>query len=256
MIQQQFALKVKEVLEHDETILGLAVAGSWLTDEIDEWSDLDLVVVTRENLNADKEKMMAYANRFGNLLSGFTGEHVGETRLLICLYDEPLLHVDIKFVTADEFRERIENPVLLLDRNNVLQDIIQSTKASFPSPDFQWIEDRFWIWIHYGLQKIGRGEYFEALDFMGFLRMSVFGPLLHLRNNNLPRGVRKVETTLTAADFKLLSGTIAIHEKESLLTAVYNATELYKSLRIDLYDDQVSLNKAEVAVMTYFSSLR
>lgn len=28
MIQQQFALKVKEVLEDDDTVLGLAVAGS------------------------------------------------------------------------------------------------------------------------------------------------------------------------------------------------------------------------------------
>jgi hypothetical protein len=31
------------------------------------------------------------------LLVGFTGEHVGEPRVLICLYGPPVLHVDLKF---------------------------------------------------------------------------------------------------------------------------------------------------------------
>ena len=33
------------------------------------------------------------------LLAAFTGEHVGEPRLLICLYRSPLLHVDLKYVS-------------------------------------------------------------------------------------------------------------------------------------------------------------
>ena len=41
--------------------------------------------------------------------------------------------------------------------------------------------------------KIGRGEYFEALDFIGYLRSTVLGPMLHLKSGNLPGGVRKVE---------------------------------------------------------------
>ncbi|PUV21792.1 hypothetical protein DCO56_26060 [Sphingobacterium athyrii] len=116
--------------------------------------------------------------------------------MLICLYDSPLLHVDIKFITLEEFCVRIEDPIILLDIDNILQKVRDTTKAQFPVPDFQWIEDRFWTWMHYGLTKIGRGEYVEALDFMAYLRMAVFGPLLHIKNNNLPRGVRKVETTL------------------------------------------------------------
>lgn len=58
MIQKQFAENVAQVLKDDKTIIGLAVAGSWLTDEIDEWSDFDLVIVTHANLNADKAKML------------------------------------------------------------------------------------------------------------------------------------------------------------------------------------------------------
>lgn len=255
-MQKEFAKNVVDILKDDQTIIGLAGAGSWITNEIDKWSDLDLVVITRDNLNADKSKMIAYAERFGNLLSAFTGEHVGEKRLLICLYDDPLLHVDIKFVMLDEFHDRIENPVILLDRDNQLKNVIDNTNPEFPKPDFQWIEDRFWTWIHYGLLKIGRGEYFEALDFMGFLRMVVFGPLLHIKNNNLPRGVRKVETSLVPLDFESLQGTLCANNKESLLRSVENAINLYSNLRTDLFKDNISHNKAESAVISYFQNLK
>lgn len=255
-MQKEFAKHVVEVLKDDETIIGLAGAGSWLTNEIDMWSDLDLVVVTRDNLYADKTKMLAYADRFGNLISAFTGEHVGEKRLLICLYDEPLIHVDIKFVTLEEFHDRIENPIILLDRENKIKEVIDNTLPQFPQPDLQWIEDRFWTWIHYDLLKIGRGEYFEALDFMGYLRMVVFGPLLHIKNNNLPRGVRRVETTLDFADFESLESTLCKNNRESLLNSVENAVNLYRKLRSDVSFANISFNKAEEAVMRYFENLK
>ncbi|HYF03511.1 MAG TPA: aminoglycoside 6-adenylyltransferase [Patescibacteria group bacterium] len=257
MIQQQFAEYAVEVLKNDEKVVGLAVAGSWLTNEIDEFSDLDLILITKENVSNDKEKMLEYAYRFGNLLSGFTGEHVGEPRLLICLYDNSLLHVDIKFLTPDEFDKRIENPALLLDRNGELQKILDETKAKLPYPDFQWIEDRFWIWVHYALLKIGRGEYFEAMDFFGFLRMVVFGPLLHMKNGNLPRGVRRVETQLQREDFEKLKGTIANYDRVSLVRTLENSIELYKELREKLFDRNVNLQgETENRVMEFLKEIK
>ncbi len=113
-IQQKFAQKCVSILQNDESVLGLAVAGSWLTNEIDEFSDLDLILVTKSKISHDKSLMIDYAQKLGNFLSGFTGEHVGEPRVLICLYDNPLLHVDIKFLTIEEFAHRIENPVILV----------------------------------------------------------------------------------------------------------------------------------------------
>jgi len=257
MIQQLFAQNATEILKSDESVLGLAVGGSWLSNEIDEFSDLDLIIVTKEKVSADKEKMLLYASLLGDLISAFTGEHVGEPRLLICLYDKPLLHVDIKFLTLEEFASRVENPMLLIDRDNQLQQILDQTEAKFPYPDYQWIEDRFWTWMHYALLKIGRGEYLEALDFFGFLRMVVFGPLLHIKNKNLPRGVRKVESQLPSEDFSLLKGTVAEYNKTSLITALENAIALYKYLRIDLCDKDIKYNqKAEDAVKSYLTIIK
>jgi hypothetical protein len=256
MIQREFADKAKIILEPDDNVIGLAVAGSWLTNEIDEFSDLDLILVTKQKISNDKNLMLNYAKRLGNFLSGFTGEHVGEPRVLICLYDNPLLHVDIKFVTLEEFHSRIETPTLLIDKNGQLEKAISNSQAKFPYPDYQWIEDRFWIWIHYALLKIGRGEYLEAYDFMGFLRMVVFGPLLHIKNDNLPRGVRKVETDLESEDLAKLKLTIPTYERQSLLDSLRNAASLYRQLRLELFDNKVSLqNDTDKKVMNYFEEI-
>jgi predicted nucleotidyltransferase len=257
MIQKQFAERATEACKKDANTIGLAVAGSWLTNEIDEFSDLDLILITKEKIAGDKSAMLEYAQRFGELLSGFTGEHVGEPRVLICLYDNPLLHVDIKFLTPDEFHQRIERPVILLDTNDELKNILDQTTHRFPYPDYQWIEDRFWTWVHYALLKIGRGEYMEAVDFFGALRMMVLGPLLHIKNGNLPRGVRKVETQLSPEDFQQLLATVPAYSKDSLLDSLQNAVLLYRNLRNELFPAEITLQTAaERSVMKYFEQIR
>jgi len=256
MIQVEFANRAKTILESDDNVIGLAVSGSWLTNEMDEFSDLDLILVTKQKVSGNKKLMFAYAESLGDFLSGFTGEHVGEPRVLICLYDNPLQHVDIKFVTLDEFHSRIETPTLLIDKNGQLENAINNSQARYPYPDYQWIEERFWTWIHYALLKIGRGEYFEAYDFFGFLRMVVFGPLLHIKNNNLPRGVRKVETELKEEDLNKLKLTIPEYNRQSLLDSLRNAVSLYRQLRTSLFGDDVVLqNDTEQKVMIYFEAI-
>jgi hypothetical protein len=257
MIQKQFAEKAVEILKSDPNTIGLAVGGSWLTNELDEFSDLDLVLVTREKIAHDKTKMLGYANRFGKLLSAFTGEHVGEARLLICLYDDPLLHVDIKFITPEEFHQRVETPVLLLDKDNQLQKILEQTESKFPYPDYQWIEDRFWVWVHYMLTKIERGEFVEVFDCFSLLRGLIFGPLLHIKNGNLPRGVRKAETQMAEEDIEQLLSTLPSYSKVSLLASLQNAVNLYRHLQQILFTKQIVLQtETENKVMEYFNKVK
>jgi predicted nucleotidyltransferase len=257
MIQQNFAHRVTELVSNDPSIIGLAVAGSWADDELDEYSDLDLVLVTKEKIGGNKDKMMAIAQSFREFISGFTGEHVGEPRLLVCLYDNPLLHVDIKFVTLEEFQTRVDDPVVLFEKENQLSDVIKKYPSQWPAPDMQWIEDRFWTWVHYIATKIGRGEYFEVLSNLDYLRMNVLSPLMQLKNSQKARGLRKVETRLKAADLENLKITVAQYNKASLIKALDNSISVYKSLRRKLGTE--SLNKqteAEKKSMDYFKSLK
>ena len=83
------------------------------------------------------------ANRLGPLVVAFTGEHVGEPRLLICLYGPPALHVDIKVVTLADLSCRSEDPVVLWDRSGIMADALSIAGTAPTGPDTQWIEDRF-----------------------------------------------------------------------------------------------------------------
>src|SRR5690606_10753024 len=126
MIQSDIAFRARAILESADNLTGIAMGRSWLQHTMDEFSERDLILVTNQKVSGDKDRMISYAKILGNFLSAFTGEHVSEPRVLICLYDNPLLHVDIKFLTPDEFSSRVETPVLLLDKHGDLEKALQS----------------------------------------------------------------------------------------------------------------------------------
>lgn len=243
MIQKEFADKAVAVVKKDATVIGLAAGGSWITNEMDEYSDLDLILVTNNKVAGDKEKMLNYAGKLGELIAGFTGDHVGEPRLLICLFDTPLLHVDIKFLTLPEFYERVEDPVILFERDGQLTDVIKTTKAQWSQPDLQWMEDRFWTWVHYIASKAARGEYFECIDGIGFIRAQVLAPLLQIKSKTTVRGLRKVEKKLNLPDLEDLKITIPQYNKASILKTLDNTIGIYKMLRRKLFTDKEKLQE-------------
>jgi len=257
MIQEAFAREAVGKIKDDPAVIGLAAGGSWITGELDAYSDLDLVLVTKEKIAGDPQKMLDFAMGLGDFISGFTGEHVGEPRVLICLYDNPLLHVDIKFLTLPEFYDRVEDPVILFERDGELTKIISLTKAVWPVPDFQWIEDRFWTWVHYACLKIGRGELLEAYDFLSFLRQTVLSPLLQIKNKKQPRGLRKVETELSLPDLENLKITIAQYNRAAIIKALDNSVSIYRNLRKKLYPPEVRWQaRAEERSMAYFKKIK
>lgn len=257
MIQKEFAGKVVEIVKNDSNIIGLAVGGSWITNELDEYSDLDLILITKEKIAGDKQKMLDYARNFGDFISGFTGDHVGEPRLLICLYDNPLLHVDIKFLTLPEFYDRVENPEVIFERDDQLTAVIKSTKAEWPALDYQWIEDRFWTWIHYIAAKAARGEYFECLDGLGFIRAKVLAPLLQAKGKTTARGLRKLEKKLSLPDLEDLKTTVSQYNKASILKALDNSISVYRMLRREVFTGEIQLQeKVEKRSLDYLKKIK
>ncbi|MFD9293389.1 hypothetical protein ACFWBV_35110 [Streptomyces sp. NPDC060030] len=146
----------------------------------------------------------------------FTGEHVGEPRLIVTLVGPPLLHVDFMFVRARDFGERREDPEVLWDRDGRLARSLAEHPLRATSPDLQWIEDRFWIWVHYGATKLGRGELFETVGFLGYLRDTVLGPMPALRVGAPPRGVRHLES-VAPAEARALRATLCGHDRQDAM---------------------------------------
>ncbi|WP_341677064.1 hypothetical protein [Niveibacterium sp. SC-1] len=227
---RDFLLQAVPRLEAEASLVGVALGGSGLAGQMDEFSDLDLVVVTEDSAHAAwMEGRQALAARLGKLLVAFTGEHVGEPRLLICLYAGPL-HVDLKFVAESDLAPRVEQPRILWQRGERLTQAYARDGARFPAPDPQWMEDRFWVWVHYCAAKIGRGELFEAIDCLDFIRVQVLGPLLLQAAGRRPTGVRKIERYRPDA-VPALAATVARHDAADCLRALEATVAQYRALR-------------------------
>jgi len=251
-----FLRNALERLEQDPRIVGVAAGGSYASQTMDEFSDLDLVIAVEatayETVLREARKT---ADALGRLLATFTGEHVGEPRLLICLYGPPLLHVDLKFVTLVDLAVRVENPTVLWERDGRVTTALRAGEARYPAPDLQWIEDRFWTWVHYAAGKIGRGELFEAIDFLAFLRSRVLGPLALAASGAAPSGVRKLEAS--APRFvSAMQATIAGYAPRSCAAALRAGIELYRDLRATLAQGAVRLNPdVEAAALAYLADV-
>ncbi len=256
-IHKEFVENIIEKVKSDPTIVGLAIGGSWIDNQIDEFSDLDFILITDQLVSDDFNKMYNYAKQFGSLLNAFTGEHIGEKRLLICMYDNPLIHVDIKFILIEDLKHRVEDPIILWDRDGSVKRIIETTTSEWPAVNFQWIENRFWTWIHYTASKLGRGEYFEALDCLSFLRMNVLSPLLQIKNRQKPRGLRKIERTCRKEDLLKLQETVSTYSAESIALSLEKAIKLYRELRKELFKDNIILRKdTEKICIDYFDKIK
>ena len=230
-VQRELLVELVAGLRRASGIVGVAAGGSFISGDMDEFSDLDLVVLTDPSLFGEApDRRRALAASLGGLLAAFSGEHVFEPRLLICLYGPPLVHVDLKFVTPDGLASRVEDPIVLWDRDGQLRAALRNGSASYPAPDPQWLEDRFWIWVHYIATKIGRGELFSALDSLAFLRARVLGPLALEEATAQPSGVRRIERAAPSRASEL-EATVARYDAGDCLRALGAAIALYRSLR-------------------------
>ncbi|MFN6471732.1 MAG: nucleotidyltransferase domain-containing protein [Nostoc sp. SerVER01] len=256
--QRELLEQILANLKRDERLLGVAIAGSYLTGEMDEYSDLDLIIVVDDvHYQQVLQERQVLASKLGKLLAAFTGEHVGEPRLLICLYDEPLVHVDLKFLLLEDFqKDRVENPIVLWEQRNLLSLAVCENPRNYPPVDPQWIEDRFWVWVHYGATKLGRGELFEVIDFLSFLRGQVLAPLAKFQAGLLPRGVRNLEKEIPSLVSNFRKTIPAKHDAQEIARSLQYTISFYCQLRAELKTPELIIrSQAEAASKKYLQAV-
>jgi hypothetical protein len=201
-----FLANALPILAADARIVGVAAAGSTARPEtMDEHSDLDFVVAVEphafEAVMGDRERIA-----------------------------RSLLHVDLKFVPLPDAAQRVDDNVVLCDRDGRLAATLAGGSARYPQPDLQWMEDRIWTWVFYLAGKIARGELFETLDGLGYIRSRVLGPLALVTRGAQPNGVRRLETA--APDLvESFRRTVAVHDARSCAAALRATIALYRELR-------------------------
>ncbi|WP_245603040.1 nucleotidyltransferase domain-containing protein [Shewanella fidelis] len=249
---QQLLEQIIRVFSTDPRVVGIGASGSYASNSMDKYSDLDLVIAIEpaffEQVMAER---LSLVDKIDGKVAAFTGEHVGEPRLIIALYEPHALHVDYKFVALPDAALRVDDTQVIWQRGQRLSAVLASTAFAYPQPEQQWIEDRFWTWVHYGTTKVARGEYFEAVEFLSFLRSTVLSPLALQKQGLTPSGVRKIEQRLP--DFtRQLSLTVVSPEKAPLIAALQQCIDLYLGLR---QPSQITVNtQAEKLCIDYFNA--
>lgn len=274
--QRALAQRLYERIQSDTRFWGLAIGGSWATDQMDEASDLDFnlvlapeyfddVLAEAQSLAQDlcqsaerSERPELFSCR---CLCFAPAKHTGASHLFNALYElrdlslksaaptSYLLQVDFKYVSGEDFRQRVEQPQILHEREGRLSQILETTQGAYPRPNLDWLESQFWRWIYYGLAKWRRGEYLEVADHLSFLRNHVLGPLLLWRFGEASRRVRRVEQLLPAEYSESLSATVVRAEPWPLLWGLKTLAELYLETHEVLRPEQRTPGEAQIRVL-------
>jgi hypothetical protein len=212
-------------------IVGVAVAGSFAAGYADELSDVDLrLYVHADAVDAMVERVPDLAAACGRVVALFSAEHVGIPTLTIVLYDD-LVHVDFDVLSAARVAEHNNGlPVIVLwERNGLSAELPGEYKADVAA-DLRWLEDRIWTWSWYIQTKVLRGELFEALDGLQYVRDQVLFKLLAFHREVRPSGGRRAEAVVGGhADGFVKTVPVAL-EKDLVLEALRAEIALYLEL--------------------------
>ena len=216
-------------------VVAMAVAGSFAVGNADEFSDVDLRFYVAETaVDRTVRAIPALAASCGTVIASFSGEHVGAPTLTIVLYDD-LVHVDFDVLSSAAAAEHGAGlPVRVVWDRGGVSDRLPGDGRPDVAGDLRWIEDRMWTWCWYIQSKILRGELYEALDGLQYVRDRVLFRLLAFERGTRPAGARRVEAALGDRR-EAFSATIPFaHDPAAVLSALRAEIGLYLELSAPL----------------------
>jgi hypothetical protein len=212
-------------------VVAMAVAGSFAEGIADELSDVDLrLYVSQESIDRTVGSIPALAAACGSVIALFTGEHVGIPTLTIVLYDD-LVHVDFDVLPSTGVAEHNRGlPVVVLWERDGLSAELPGEIHPDITDELRWIEERMWTWCWYIQTKILRGELYEALDGLQYVRDQVLFRLLAFRQGRRPSGARRIEATLGHREGAFANTIPQAHDATAVLAALRAEIDLYLDL--------------------------
>ena len=215
----------------DPDVVGMAVTGSFATGNADEVSDVDLRVYARSGaVETVVARVPELAAACGRVVALFVADHLGIPTLTIVLYDD-LVHVDFDVISVDRAAEHNQAlPAVVLWERNPISAALPGTYESDVAADVRWMEARIWTWSWYIQSKVLRGELYEALDGLQYVRDHVLFRLLALGRGDRPSGGRRAETVVGAhADAFARTVPIALG-RSAVMEALRAEIDLYRLL--------------------------
>jgi hypothetical protein len=181
----------------DPDVVAMVVTGSFATGIADELSDVDLRLYARPDaVEGVVARVPDLASAAGSVVALFVAEHLAIPTLTIVLYDD-LVHVDFDVVAADRAAEHNDGlPAVVLWEREPISDVLPGTYAPEVAAGVRWMEARIWTWSWYIQSKVLRGELYEALDGLQYVRDQVLFRLLAFHGERRPAGGRRAEAVV------------------------------------------------------------
>jgi hypothetical protein len=222
---------------NEPNVLGMLIGGSFASGEADVYSDLDMqLVVGDEGVETTSAELRHMAEEAGPVVAAFYAEHVGLPYMLIVLYED-LIHADFEPVAVSHVGPRNAGLAahILWERDGIVSSALPGTHEDDPATDLRWIEDRMWTWSWHIQTKVLRGELYEALDGLQYVRDSVLFKLLAMRRGERPTGARRVEAR-TGEWTPQFAATLPVLSRESMMESLRASMTLYQLLADPLLD--------------------
>jgi predicted nucleotidyltransferase len=215
----------------DHDVVAMAVTGSFATGGADELSDVDLRVYVRPDAVEDVvARIPDLAAATGRVVALFVAEHLGIPTLTIVLYDD-LVHVDYDVVAADRAAEHNDGlPAVVLWEREPISDALPGTYAPEIAAGIRWLEARIWTWSWYIQSKVLRGELYEALDGLQYVRDQVLFRLLAFHGERRPAGGRRAEAIVGDLGDAFARTVPTSLDRASVLAALREEIDLYRRL--------------------------
>jgi len=229
----------------DKRVTGLMLWGSIAKGHPDQFSDVDLIVITPDKqFDGVFSDRAAAAAAIGQPLSHYLANHVpgGETQFIV-LYPGPI-QLDLTYRRASEMKPDREwtTSHILKDRDGSLLKLkAASDHLSHGNPADRAnadqvlnLDTKFWNWVWIAHARIARGELWEALHVTNHIRDLALLQMQDWILKGSLEGYRRVDSHLTQDIAAKLAETVALCDAENLSRALFAEIELYSQLRDQL----------------------
>jgi len=219
----------------DPAVLGMLIGGSFASGEADDYSDLDMQLVVKdgqvENL---VPKLRAMADEAGPVVAAFFAEHVGLPHMLIVLYED-LVHADFEPVQVSEVGSRNAglSTHVLWERDPAVTAVLGAKDEEDRAAELAWLEDHLWTWSWYVQTKILRGELYEAMGGIQYIRDQVLFRLLAMHRDERPSSASRAESRVGSWR-QQFAATVPSLGRESTIEALRASIQLYVDLAAPL----------------------
>lgn len=243
--------------QQTENIRALVVIGSRarVTDPADEWSDLDLLVITT-NMAAYIESAN-WLHEFGTTLLSFTEPTFDGSYERRALFDG-FLDVDFALSEPEQFKESLKFGAvrdifhrgynILLDKDEWTTiitnlDPAPSPQASSPTQISNEIHD-YWFHVVWTAKKLKRGELWSALNCLNCYMKNKLLHMIEVHAVLFGEGEvdtwhngRLLEKWATSTVSQRLPGSFADYAAHALTTALGHQSALYHDLASEVADE-------------------